>query len=303
MLTEYEEHRLRASVAEGARALPRAGELRPRHASTGSSPRSPGASSASARWSRRCPSSDARDPQAIAFELLFASQEGRAAVAARGGACGGGRGGGPPARARASAAGAGARRARAAPAQAPAAPASVSPVPEPPPEDAGSLRSVSQSVRVDIRKLDRLMNVVGELVLVKSSLHGLAERLKAQGGDAGARRRAARSRTARLERRLDELQAGILEVRMVPLEQVFDKLARMVRKIAREVGKEIDLEVSGRRRRARQAHRRGALRSAHAPHPQRRSTTPSSRPTRARAPGSRARAACGSPPRRRGTTS
>jgi two-component system chemotaxis sensor kinase CheA len=97
---------------------------------------------------------------------------------------------------------------------------------------------------VDIHKLDRLMNVVGELVLLKSTLLGLAERHKAEGGDpavSGELHRASRA----LERKLDELQAGILEVRMVPLEQVFDKLARMVRKLGREVGKAIDFEVAG----------------------------------------------------------
>jgi two-component system chemotaxis sensor kinase CheA len=99
-------------------------------------------------------------------------------------------------------------------------------------------------VRVDIRKLDGLMTVVGELVLVKSSLQGLAERLKAQSGDGGVAAELVHANRS-LERRLAELQAGILEVRMVPLEQIFDKLARMVRKIAREVGKEIDLVVEG----------------------------------------------------------
>jgi two-component system chemotaxis sensor kinase CheA len=99
-------------------------------------------------------------------------------------------------------------------------------------------------VRVDIHKLDRLMNVVGELVLVKSSLLGLAERHKAEGGDPGLSSELHRASRA-LERKLAELQAGILEVRMVPLEQVFDKLARMVRKLAREVGKEIDFVVAG----------------------------------------------------------
>jgi two-component system chemotaxis sensor kinase CheA len=99
-------------------------------------------------------------------------------------------------------------------------------------------------VRVDIHKLDRLMVVVGELVLVKSSLLQVGERLKAEGGDpvlTAELQRAARA----LERRLAELQEGVLEVRMVPLDQVFDKLARMVRKTAREAGKEIEFEVSG----------------------------------------------------------
>jgi two-component system chemotaxis sensor kinase CheA len=120
-----------------------------------------------------------------------------------------------------------------------------SPAPEPLVEaDTGSLRSASQAVRVDIRKLDRLMNVVGELVLVKSSLQSLAERFKGEGiepGLAAELRQVSRA----LERRLAELQSGILEVRMVPLDQVFDKLTRMVRKLGREVGKEVELEISG----------------------------------------------------------
>jgi two-component system chemotaxis sensor kinase CheA len=99
-------------------------------------------------------------------------------------------------------------------------------------------------VRVDIRKLDRLMNAVGELVLVKSSLLGIAERLGAEGGQPGLVSELQRANRA-LERRVEELQSGILEVRLVPLEGIFDKLARMVRKIAREVGKEIELDVTG----------------------------------------------------------
>ena len=127
----------------------------------------------------------------------------------------------------------------------PVAPAALSPAPEAPAEgDAGTLRSASQAVRVDIYKLDRLMNVVGELVLVKSSLQAIAERLKAEGGDPVLTAELHRANRG-LERKLDELQSGILEVRMVPLDQVFDKLTRMVRKIAREVGKEVDFEVSG----------------------------------------------------------
>jgi two-component system chemotaxis sensor kinase CheA len=88
------------------------------------------------------------------------------------------------------------------------------------------------------------MNVVGELVLVKSTLLSLAERHKADGGDPALGAELRRTNRA-LERKLAELQEGILEVRMVPLEGVFDKLTRMVRKIAREVGKEVEFEVTG----------------------------------------------------------
>ena len=107
-----------------------------------------------------------------------------------------------------------------------------------------SLRSASQAVRVDIRKLDRLMNLVGELVLVKTSLLRAAERLRSgeQGGTLALElHRESRS----LERKLADLQSGILEVRMVPLGQIFDKLSRMVRKLTRELGKEIEFQVRG----------------------------------------------------------
>jgi two-component system, chemotaxis family, sensor kinase CheA len=106
-----------------------------------------------------------------------------------------------------------------------------------------SLRSLTQTVRVDIRKLDNLMNVVGELAIVRGALARLAERLRAEGD---------RRLTAELlrlhrsfDRRLAEMQAGILEVRMVPLGQVFERLARVVRQIGREMGKDIRLVITG----------------------------------------------------------
>jgi two-component system chemotaxis sensor kinase CheA len=99
-------------------------------------------------------------------------------------------------------------------------------------------------VRVDIRKLDVLMNAVGELLLIKSTLLRISERLRAGERSEAVGRELSRESRA-LERRLHELQGGILEVRMVPLSGAFDKLQRMVRKIARETGKEIDFRVSG----------------------------------------------------------
>ncbi len=111
------------------------------------------------------------------------------------------------------------------------------------PEQPLSLRSVSQTVRVDIRKLDLLMNMVGELGLVHVGLRRFLDSLEARGmvDDHRVMRREVRG----LERKLGELRAGILEVRMIPLRQVFDKLSRVVRKVSRSIGKEIRLEVSG----------------------------------------------------------
>jgi two-component system chemotaxis sensor kinase CheA len=107
-----------------------------------------------------------------------------------------------------------------------------------------SLKSVSQTVRVDIRKLDHLMNVVGELALARSGIARVLEDLRGVKELSEATR--ALHREARvLERKLDELQSGILEVRMVPLGQVFDKLSRVVRKISRDAGKDIRFQISG----------------------------------------------------------
>lgn len=110
--------------------------------------------------------------------------------------------------------------------------------------DALSLRSVANTVRVNIQKLDHLMNVVGELAIVRGAVAQITEKLR--------ERPELRSMSAELhriargfERNLTELQDGILDVRMVPLGQVFDKLARVVRQAARDAKKEIRLEVKG----------------------------------------------------------
>ena len=134
--------------------------------------------------------------------------------------------------------------------------------------DALSLRSVAKTVRVDIRKLDHLMNIVGELAIVRSAVSQLTERLRTHPELrylSTELHRIARS----FERHLAELQDGILEVRMVPLGQVFDKLARVVRQVARDATQGDPPRGHRRRDRGRQADRRGALRSAHAHDPQR----------------------------------
>ena len=111
-------------------------------------------------------------------------------------------------------------------------------------EEELTLKSVAQTVRVDIRKLDNLMNIVGELGIARAGLTQIFDRIKAD----RAQQKLARElhiELRSLSRKLDELQAGILEVRMVPLGQVFDKLSRVVRKISRDAGKEIRLTVTG----------------------------------------------------------
>jgi two-component system, chemotaxis family, sensor kinase CheA len=110
-----------------------------------------------------------------------------------------------------------------------------------------SLRSLTQTVRVDIRRLDTLMNSVGELLLIKSNIQRIADAAR-HGGTrpvAALLGQELYRESRMLERRLDELRKGILDARMVPLSQIFDKLARLVRRIAGESGKEIDFSISG----------------------------------------------------------
>ena len=110
--------------------------------------------------------------------------------------------------------------------------------------DSLSLRAVAKTVRVDIGKLDHLMNLVGELALVRSSVDKLLDRLRE---DPQLRGLAAQLHGIQrgFQRHLDDLQDGILDVRMVPVGQTFDRLARAVRQVARDHGKEVRLVVSG----------------------------------------------------------
>jgi len=107
-----------------------------------------------------------------------------------------------------------------------------------------SLKSVAQTVRVDIRKLDHLMNIIGELAIAKAGFQTIYDGVKTDRSQKKLTR-ALQHELRAFTRRLDELQSGILEVRMVPLGQVFDKLSRVVRKISRDAGKEIRLGIAG----------------------------------------------------------
>jgi two-component system chemotaxis sensor kinase CheA len=108
---------------------------------------------------------------------------------------------------------------------------------------AQSAKSMSRTVRVDIGKLDELMNIVGELVLAHSALSGMAIRMRNEGYsrmgiDLG-------KATKSLERKLSELQKGVMDIRMIPVGQLYEKMSRIIRKISREQGKKVELKFSG----------------------------------------------------------
>ena len=107
-----------------------------------------------------------------------------------------------------------------------------------------SLRSLTSVVRVDIRKLDHLMNAVGELGTVRNAVGKLLDKLRAGASRAELVLEAQRVHRS-FDRRLSVVQDAVLEVRMVPLSQLFEKLAVVVRQLGREQGKRVQLVVRG----------------------------------------------------------
>ena len=113
-------------------------------------------------------------------------------------------------------------------------------------------RVKNQTIRVDIERLDLLLNLVGELVINRTRISDIAATLGRQlgngaGGDAGlgALAKDLSESSALLARTTNEIQESIMKVRMVPIGQVFDRFPRMVRDLAKARGKDIHLEIAG----------------------------------------------------------
>ena len=109
---------------------------------------------------------------------------------------------------------------------------------------ADSIRSITPTIRVDIGKLDSLLNVVGELVLNKAVIGQIGKEMLQNHGFTAEGVELQKAYQA-LDRRVGQLQEGLVEIRMIPIGQVFDRLVRVVRKLSRELGKEVDLQISG----------------------------------------------------------
>lgn len=110
--------------------------------------------------------------------------------------------------------------------------------------DTASIKSLSQTVRVDIGKLDGLLNVVGELVQTKAVLYQIGKEWVTEPGlmkKAVELQKAVQS----FDRQVTQLQEGLVDVRMIPIGQIFDRLVRVARKLSKELGKEVDLQLSG----------------------------------------------------------
>ena len=118
------------------------------------------------------------------------------------------------------------------PAKAVAAPAA--------PESAG----LSRVLRVDQGKIDAIMNLVAELIVAKNSISYLAERAELAYGSR-AMSREIKDAHAYIDRIAQGLQVGVMSVRMLPISHVLQRFPRLVRDVARALGKKVELVVEG----------------------------------------------------------
>ncbi|MGL4736969.1 MAG: chemotaxis protein CheA [Cellulosilyticaceae bacterium] len=107
-------------------------------------------------------------------------------------------------------------------------------------KNGGKQQVSSKSVRVSIERLDTLMNLVSELIIVKTQLEGI------KGAEASTNGHANYNDSIEyLERVTNSLHDAVMKVRMVPVESVFNRFPRMIRDVSRKLGKDIELVMSG----------------------------------------------------------
>lgn len=113
----------------------------------------------------------------------------------------------------------------------------------PPADTARPAVSPSQVVRVDLGRLDELIHLVGELVITRARMSNQFERLEAllPVGEW----RALQESSQLLERQLRDLRAAVVRVRMVPVGEVFARMQFVIRDLARELGRQVALELHG----------------------------------------------------------
>jgi len=111
------------------------------------------------------------------------------------------------------------------------------------PEDA-STAGREQSIRVDTERIDSVLNLAGELVLSRNRLMKLGGRLNDGNGDTDLNSHVNEA-IAQLDLVTTDLQLAVMKMRMQPIAKVFNKFPRMVRDLARQMEKEVELHISG----------------------------------------------------------
>ena len=124
-------------------------------------------------------------------------------------------------------------------------PKKVSAPPKPVEGKGGDDLSDNSTVRVDVKRLDDLMNQVGELVLERNRMIQINQDLQ----QSDVKRPDFNEEFGKLTKRVglvtSELQMQVFKMRMIPVEKVFKKFPRIVRSMARDLGKEVELLIIG----------------------------------------------------------
>ena len=121
----------------------------------------------------------------------------------------------------------------AAPAPKAAAPALKAAAPAPKTEAAKP--KTNTTVRVDVERLDNLMNLVSELIIAKNGLETISKGIGQN----------ANEQIEYLERITTNLHESVMKVRMVPVERVFNRFPRLIRDLSRNLNKKMELDMSG----------------------------------------------------------
>lgn len=121
----------------------------------------------------------------------------------------------------------------------------AAPVPSASPAQTGTATAVAASnvVRVELTRLDELMQMVGELVITRARLEDQLKSLK--GVLPAAELRTLKETNLTLEHQLRDLRQGVMRVRLVPIGEIFARMQFVIRDLARESQKQIGLELSG----------------------------------------------------------
>jgi two-component system chemotaxis sensor kinase CheA len=125
-----------------------------------------------------------------------------------------------------------------------AAPGATEPGPQPVERRDARYTAKSSVVRVEFAQLDHLLNLVGELIIHRTKLQEMAKTLSEETSQRAAAREllAAVHQVAGVSQ---QLQETVMDVRMLPIRHVFERFPRLVRDLARETGKEIELILEG----------------------------------------------------------
>lgn len=107
------------------------------------------------------------------------------------------------------------------------------------PQPKKEVTRTASSIRVDIEKVDSLINLVGELVITQSMLSQV-------GNDFNVRQmEVLKLGLTQLEQNTRELQESVMQIRMMPISFAFNRFPRMVRDLAKQLDKKVDLIISG----------------------------------------------------------